>query len=383
MKVIFVANTDWYLYNFRLPLILAVRSLGVDVVLVSPDGPYVVKFAEQGLRWLPLPMVRRSLNPMREAAAICSLTEIYRRERPALVHHFTLKCVIYGSLAAAFAGIEPRVNAVAGLGHVFYSTTRSARLLRPLLMLLLRVALGGRRSRLIVQNQDDLEFLVTERIIARSATYLIRGSGVDVDLFRPSIRSRDQPTRVLLATRLLWSKGLRVFHDAAKAVHAAHPNIEFWLAGDVDPGNPDSACPRDIEQWRRDGALRVLGHVDDMPGLLSQIDIVTLPTTYGEGVPRILLEAAAAGLPIIASDSAGCREIVNHRRNGLLIPPNDHQALAAAVMELASDPAMRQRMGEIGRERAVSEFDERSVIERTIAVYRTVAGCLCDTGLMS
>src|SRR5580700_7300836 len=140
MKVIFFANTDWYLYNFRLRLILAVRSLGVDVVLVSPDGPYVVKFAEQGLRWLPLPMVRRSLNPVREAATVCSLTEIYRRERPDLVHHFTLKCVIYGSLAAVFAGIGPRVNAVTGLGHVFHSTTRSARLLRPLLMLLLRVA---------------------------------------------------------------------------------------------------------------------------------------------------------------------------------------------------------------------------------------------------
>lgn len=371
LKVIFFANTEWYLYNFRLPLAKYLRDQGLEVVMLSPPGRYGPLLEREGFRWIPLDMQRRSLNPARELALIRRLSAVYRAEKPDIVHHFTIKCVVYGSLIAGWHRIRYRVNAVTGLGFVFSDHRFTTRLLRPVVRGLMRAALAGGHSRLILQNVDDVAAFTSAGLVTPARMHLIRGSGIDTERFRPSdTRARAAaPMRVLLASRLLWDKGVREYVEAARRVRGQTASVEFLLAGTPDDGNPASVPAAQVEGWQREGAVTYLGHIADMPGLLKEIDVVVLPS-YREGAPRSLLEAAACGLPIVTTDVPGCREVVQDGVNGILVPPRDAAALAAAILRLYEHPDQRARMGRAGRETALKEFDQRRVLQETFAVYR-------------
>lgn len=371
MKVLLFANTDWYLYNFRLSLARSLIERNVEVVAMCPPGEYATLLEGAGCRVIPLPMSRRSINPFKEAAVLWRVARHYRRERPDVVHHFTIKCVVYGSIAARLTRLESVINAVTGLGHVFTSRKVTVRMLRPVVGGLLWFSMRDERTRVIVQNPDDRDALVRARMVKRECARLILGSGADIYRFAPSGRNGSSQTlRVLLATRLLWGKGVGAFVEAARVLRRESPGITFLLAGRTDSGNPDSVPQATVDEWSREGLVQVLGHVQDMAVLLRTIDIAVLPTTYGEGVPKTLIEAASAGIPLVATDVPGCREIVSHGNNGLLIPLNNPNALADAIRELSQDAALRKRMGEAGRAKVLAEFDERLVVERTIEVYR-------------
>ncbi len=314
-------------------------------------------------------MQRRSLNPLRELVLLNHIRRLYAEEHPDLVHHFTLKCVILGALAARLAGIPARVNAVTGLGYIFTSQNAKARWLRPLVCLFLRLELNGPHSRLIVQNPDDQQKFIDLGLIRPELSRLIRGSGVNLQQFQPRIDPRRSgPLRVLLAARLLWDKGVGEYAEAARQLRGEGLPVELQLAGAPDPGNPASVSPDTLTDWQRQGLLTLLGHVDDMPALLAETDIAVLPS-YREGVPRSLLEAAACGLPLVATDAPGCREIVQHEVNGLLVPIKDATALANALRRLCHEPETRQRMGQASRVKVLAEFDERIVFEKTRAVH--------------
>ena len=370
MKVIFFANTDWYLYNFRLALARYLHEQQFEVIMVSPAGPYGPLLEREGFRWIPVEMNRLSLNPVRELALVRRISAIYAAEKPDIVHHFTIKCVVYGSFIARWHGIPSRINAVTGLGYVFSDQSIKARLLRPLVRHLIRLALRGRGSRLIVQNTDDLSAFVSAGVASPHETHLIRGSGVDTTTFRPLHGGIEPPfTRVLLASRLLLDKGIREYIEAACLLRQQDIPVQFFLAGSPDPGNPASVPIAQVNAWRDAGVIRYLGHVDDMPRLLRDMDLVVLPS-YREGTPRSLLEAAACGLAIVTTDVPGCREVVKHGFNGLLVPPRDPIALAAAIQRLCMDTDERKRMGIAGREKVLNDFDQRRVLEETFAVYR-------------
>lgn len=375
MKVILFANTDWYLYHFRRSLALALKGQGDELLLISPPGPYGEKLQALGLRWEPLPMDRRSLDPLREAALLVHLWRLFRRERPTLVHGFTIKCAVYGSLAARMAGVPARVNAVAGMGYVFSSEDRQARWLRPPVRALLRLALGGRNARLILQNPDDVVLFAQAGLVDPSRVRLIAGSGVDCVRFVPSARPReaDAPLRVLLAARLLWDKGLAEFVEAARCLRGQGRAVQCLLAGDPDPGNPAAVPEAALRGWCSEGVVERLGHVDDMPALLRTVDVVVLPS-YREGLPKTLIEAAACGLPMITTDVPGCREVVRDGIDGLLVPARDAAALAAAIARLQDDPALAARLGAAARDKALAEFDEAIVMAKTLAVYRELPG---------
>jgi glycosyltransferase involved in cell wall biosynthesis len=382
MKIILFANTDWYLYNFRLPLAKFLKEKGIEIVLISPHGDYVSRLKEAGFRHISLPMERRSLNPWQEAKLLTHLTKLYTKEKPDLVHHFTIKSVIYGSLAAQLAGIQARVNAVTGLGHVFTSKSWQARLLRPLVKSLFRIALRGQQSRLIVQNPDDYQSFLETRLAPLNSLRLIRGSGVDTERFQPSHPSpaeveNRQVLRVLLATRLLWEKGIGEYVEAARLLKPRYPFIEFLLAGSPDSGNPASVPPEQIMAWEREGMITALGQVENMENLLRQVDLAVLPS-YREGTPRSLLEAAACGLPIVTTDVPGCREIVQPGVNGLLVPCRNAQKLAVAIQEMVENPEARTRMGKASRAKVLAEFDQRIVLEKTYEVYREVLPSLAE-----
>lgn len=375
LKVLLFANTDWYLYNFRRSLAQAIRDAGHDLILVSPPGPYGEKLQAMGFRWIVAPMERRSLNPLKELSLVNWLRRLIVRERVELVHGFTIKCAVYGSLAGRLARVPARVNAVAGMGYVFTSSDAKARLLRPLVRGLMAAALGGSNARLILQNPDDVELFRRAKLVDASQIHLIAGSGVDCRRFTPSEMPASTPERfrIVLPARLLWDKGLAEYVDAATRLHAEGRKIDFLLAGTPDPGNPAAVPEKTLVSWENAGLVKRLGHVDDMPGLFRSVDAVVLPS-YREGLPKGLIEAAASGLPLVTTNVPGCREVVTHGVDGLLVPAKDGAALAAAIAQLHDDTTLRKRLGAAARETALTKFDERLVLKRTLDVYRELLG---------
>lgn len=369
MKVVLYANTEWYLYNFRRSLAFALRDAGHEVLLVSPPGPYGAKLEALGFRWVPAPMERRSLNPLKEAALLVWLMRLFRQEQVDVVHGFTIKCAVYGSLAARLAGVPARVNAVAGMGYVFISNDLKARVLRPLVRALLKLALDGRGARLILQNPDDVALFAQARLVDADSVRLIPGSGVNCERFAPApARVGGGALRVVLPARLLWDKGLAELIEAVRLLRAQQVPLAVFLAGDPDPGNPAAVPVSTVEGWVKEGLVSWLGHVDDMPGLFHSMDAVVLPS-YREGLPKGLIEAGACGLPLITTDVPGCREVVTHEVDGLLVPVKDAGALAVAMRRLVEDPALCVRLGAAARAKALALFDERIVVANTLAVY--------------
>ena len=368
-QIVLFANTDWYLFNFRRSLAAAIVKSGRSALLLSPDGPYGQRLREMGFDWRAVPMHRRSLNPFREIFLIIQLMRLFRREKPALVHSFTIKAAIYGSIAARLAGIPAQINAVAGMGYVFISPDLRARVLRPLVRLLLRFVLNAPGSTLVLQNDDDVQLFLKARLVARERIRVIRGSGVDCSRFTPpSSRDAHGPLRVVLATRLLWDKGLAEFVEAARTLKREGRPVQFILAGSPDPGNPASAREEHVAAWVTDGLIDWRGQVEDMPELFRHADIVVLPS-YREGLPKSLIEAAACEAALVTTDVPGCREVVSHEVDGLIVPVRDAQAIADAIRRLQEDPELRRRLGIAAREKALREFDERIVIEKTLAVH--------------
>jgi glycosyltransferase involved in cell wall biosynthesis len=368
MKIIFFANTDWYLYNFRLGLARYLREQGAEIVMISPPGKYGERIEQQGFRWIPLPMERRSLEPFREIQLLRYIWLIYQEEQPDVVHNFTIKSVVYGALAAQAAGIKKRIHAVTGLGHVFISQSLRACLLRPVVKGLLRLALRGKSSRLILQNSDDQELFLQQRLISQERIHLIRGSGVDIQHFAPVTKKRQGKFQVLLAARLLWEKGIREYAEAAQLLSPRADEIEFLLAGATDSGNPSAVPEQEISKWQNNGLITVLGHVENMQELMSRVDLMVLPS-WREGTPRGLLEAAAMGLPIITTDAPGCREVVEHEENGFLVPVRDAAALAEKIEYLLDNPATCLDFGKAGRDKVEKEFAQEIVFRQTWEVY--------------
>jgi glycosyltransferase involved in cell wall biosynthesis len=373
-KVLIVAHWDWVLYNFRLPLARALREKGFEVIFVCPYGEYVPKLKEEGFFWIHWAIVRRSLNPVRELIAILYLASIYQREQPQIVHHFTIKPNFYGSIAALLARRDKVINTFTGLGFLF-SEHPLAIGLRSSVLPLAKLAFRASKGWSVFQNRQDLETCLRLRLVLPERVVVIDGSGIDTRKFHPNHDSppdnHEHPTVVLMAARLLWDKGVREFVEAARVLKARGLQVEFWLAGKPDNGNPMCVPEEFLKKWQEEGLINWLGHRDDMPNLLQQVDIAVLPS-YHEGVPRFLLEAAACGLPLVATDIEGCRVVVREGVNGFLVPPRNPTALADALERLLQDPSLRRRMGQASRHIAEVEFDERKVLAKWLALYERV-----------
>lgn len=368
-KIILFANTDWYLYNFRLPLARRIREHGVDLVLVSPQGPYAEKLEAEGFCWEELPLSRRGLNPIVEWKALVDVWRLYRHERPDLVHHFTIKPILFGSLAARWLNISAVVNSVTGLGFLFVNQGLLTVVLRYLVRPIYWAAMNHSRLKVIFQNEQDQGVLIRMGIVSKGKTVVIPGSGVDITRFEPRPEPAGDPV-VLMASRMLWDKGVAEFVEAARLLRQHKPSARFILVGRPDEGNPASIPEHTLRMWHDEGVVEWWGHREDMPQVLASCHVVALPTSYGEGIPKILIEAAAAGKPIVATDVPGCREIVHHGVNGLLVPINDPMALADAIRRFLTDPVLRSTMGRAGREMVIQRFTEEVVNKQTINIYQ-------------
>ena len=369
-KILLVANTDWYIFNFRLSLARTLKAQGWEPVLVSPGGPYAQQLEAAGFRWLSVPISRRGMLPDSETRTLLRLRSIYRQERPDLVHHHTIKPVMYGTLAASWSGINAVVNSITGLGYLFLSNQWTARLLRLIVKPALRQVLTSGRAHVIFENSGDRAFFIKRGLVQSGRSTLIEGVGVDLTRYQPSDEI-DKAPLVIMASRMLWDKGVHDFVEAARMLQTQGLAARFALVGAPDEGNPASIPVRRIERWTDQGHVEWWGHRDNMAEVLRSSHVVALPS-YFEGAPTVLMEAAASGRPIVATDIPGNRNVVIDGESGFLVPIGDPEALARSLEKLILSKDLRIRMGKQGRELAKRRFAQEDINARTIQVYNDV-----------
>ena len=372
MKAVLFANTDWYLYNFRIEYAKFLRSQGWDVVLMSPDGEYVEKIEALGFRHIDMEFSRKGMNPAAESDAIRRIREVYEAEQPDLVHHFTIKCMIYGSIAARQVGVKSIVNSVTGLGFVFLSQKPHVKLVRAVVKSLYKKAFKG--TQVIFENPDDRALFIEMGLVGEDNSHVILGTGIDTDAFVP-VRPPDSVPLTILPARMLWDKGIGEFVDAAAAIRKEGINARFALIGKMDEGNPACIEYETLTRWQKEGNVEWWGWQDDIYTSISLADIVCLPS-YREGLPKILLEAAACGRPIVTTDVPGCRETVINGVNGLLVKVKSAESLKNALVRLINDRDLRVKMGEASRNFAVTRFSNDIVNAETYKIYRAALGGL-------
>lgn len=366
-KVLLVAHWDWVLAHFRLPIAKALREHGAEVVFVCPPGESTDSLQAEGFRWVQWDVDRQGLAPHRELGSMVRLAAIYRRERPHAVQHFTIKPVVYGSLAARAAGVPLAINVFSGLGYVF---SEQGRHLRRLILPLLRRSGRAPRTWTFTLNREDLALLHRLRIAPVGRSGLLP-EGVDTERFRPAQESgfNDVPV-VLMASRLLYAKGVADLVAAAEILERRGVDVRVRIAGAPDSGNPDAVSQRDLERWKREGRVELLGARTDVDELLRSADIAVLPTHYKEGMPWFLLEAGASGVPLVASDVPGCREVVRDGITGLRVPTGDPDSLATAIARLVEDPYLRASLGAEARSVVQVEHSEGRVRDHHVDLYR-------------
>ena len=367
-KIAYFVTEDWYFCSHRLPIARAARDSGLEVLVITRVKKHAETIAREGFRLIPLELDRGGLNVFADFLILVKLIRIYLSESPAIVHHVAMKPIIYGSLAAILCPNTVVINALPGLGYVFTSKSLKARVLRWFITVLFRVLFGVSRCNLILQNVHDQQFLVKQRVVARNRTALIRGSGVNLEAYPATEEPPSPPIVVSMISRMLWSKGVGELVEAARIVHEKNEDVKIRLVGPTDPENPMSISESQLTEWQQEGLVDYLGYRKNIPEILAQSHLAVLPS-YREGVPKVLLEAAASSRAIIATDIPGCREVVRHGENGLLVPLHNPSALADAILRLATNRDRRVSMGKCGRNIAEREFSEDRVVEETMRLY--------------
>jgi glycosyltransferase involved in cell wall biosynthesis len=370
LSLLMVVTEDWYFLSHRLALAAAARRHGIVVTIATGPGERSPEIRKAGFEHLTFPLERRSLRPSRELATLRSLTTLMRRRRFGLIHLVAAKPILYGNIAAALAGRPPVLSAVAGLGYLYLGGGAGRLMLRTAYESTFRTLVRPRKNaRVLVQNPDDSELLQRRKMARPEQIVRVTGSGVDVERFFPSPEPEGSPIVVLMHSRMLWDKGVGELVEAARLLRQRSiPNFVVRLVGEPDPQNPASIEREQLRRWSEGGEIEWVGRRDDIPSELRRCHVACLPS-YREGAPLSLLEAAAAGRPIVTTDVPGCREVVHHEKNGLLVPARNAGALAAALDRVIRDPILRRTLGHCGRERAEREFSSGVVNDRIVATY--------------
>lgn len=370
-RLLYVVNADWFFLSHRLPLATAALRHGYDVHLACAVTSCADQLAELGIAVHPLAITRSNSGVFDAVATTVRLTGLFRKLQPDVVHLVTIKPVLLGGIAARLAGVKSVVVAISGLGYVFLARGFIARFRRMLVGQLYRQALGSSRLAVIFQNRSDCEVISRIAKLPAHKSELIPGSGVDLSRYSPMPWSDGRPV-VLFAARLLVDKGILEFVEAARVLRGSGCTARFCIAGSIDKLNPASVSALDVATWQSDGLVEMWGHVGDMPGALAQAQIVVLPS-YREGMPRVLLEAAACGRAVVTTDVPGCRDAIDPGVTGLLVTAHDAMALAGAISELLEDKDKCRQMGAAGRALALRRYDINAVVARHLQIYDRLA----------
>ena len=367
--LLYVTNSINFFVAHKISLAMAAKQNGFSIHIAAPEEKGFDANQEKRFVFHPIPLGRKTISPWKEFRTILFLYRLYKKVRPDLIHHLTIKPMIYGSLAVQFLRFKPYViNAVTGLGYVFVGKDFRSKVLRKIVVPTYRLAFRLKNYAVIFQNPDDQEFFLNKKITQRKNTVLIKGSGVNMTQFPLLPMAQGTPV-VMMISRMLWDKGVGEFWESAQQLKRENILARFVLVGDTDDGNPSAVPSSQIQSWVASGAIEWWGYRKDMPQVLAEAHIVCLPS-YREGVPRCLIEAASCGRPLITTDEPGCREVVHDGINGYLIPSRNSKILADKLKILLSDPALRQQMGYLGRDLIEKEFSEEIVIKKTLSIYR-------------
>jgi glycosyltransferase involved in cell wall biosynthesis len=362
-----MSRCAWTLFSFRAGLIKSLVAKRYEVIAAgSGNDGYGDQVELCGARFIDVPISARALNPWFDVKLVVAIWRLYRRERPDIVHHFTIKPVVFGSLAARWSRVPRVINTITGLGYAF---TDAGFIVKWIAMSLYRFALRGSHITFF-QNTEDYDLFVSLGLVDAKKAAVVPGSGVDVTKFAPipSARKPDNQVVFLFVGRLLRHKGILEYLEAAKIVTSQNENVRFEILGALDERNPSCISEKLITDAVRSGTIHWHKKRDDVREIMSRADVVVLPS-YREGTPRVLLEAGAMEKPVITTDAIGCRDVVVHGETGLIVPLHDSRALAEACQALADSKDNRERMGRLGRERIVQNYDERLVFESTFRAY--------------
>ncbi len=368
--ILYLVSEDWYFLSHRLPLARAARDAGATVVVATRINEDRAKLEAEGFAVVPIPFDRSGLNPVRDLATIRAIRAAYRRHRPDLVHHVAMKPTLYGSLAAWAEKVPHVVNAMAGMGFLFISQGLKARLLRPLITAAMRRANRGPGTRVIVQNDDDRALFRDTLGVVDARIAVIRGSGVDTQALAPAPEppvDPGHPPIALCLSRMLWDKGIGELAEAARLLKARGVALTIRLVGPSD-ANPAAIPQATLDGWAAEGLVEVAGKTPDIAGEYARSHIAVLPS-YREGLPKSLLEAAACGRPMVATDVPGCREICREGETGHLVPARSVEPLADALADLAGDSGKRRRMGGAARHLAETAFSVERIVAETLSLY--------------
>lgn len=365
-RLLYFITEDWFFFSHFLSRARVAVAAGFDVGVVCRVHEHGQAIRREGFNLIPIDIRRGRVSPLRDLRLIWTVVGLYRRLRPDIVHHIAVKPLIYGSIAARLSGVSGIVNAPVGMGFVFSSQRWFAQLLRPFVLGAYRLLLDPPSGYVVLENNDDLDWLTRVRIVRPGRAVLIRGAGVDPAQFRPG--KEEQPPMVVMVGRLLWDKGIGEFVAAASWLRQKGSRARFVVIGQSDPDNPGSIPRKQVIAWQEGGVVEFWGQRTDIPDIFSRAALACLPS-YREGLPKVLVEAAACGLPIVATDVPGCREVVVEGVNGYLVAPRDPMALARAVNALLAQPDLRRRFGQASRRIVIEHFTEEHVDHQTLALY--------------
>ncbi|MGH2433519.1 MAG: glycosyltransferase family 4 protein [Pseudomonas sp.] len=365
--LLIVGNDAKYFLSHRLPVAEAARGKGYQVHVATPGGPYVGEICSKGFIHHELPLSRSGTNPFREFKALLGLLKVFWRVRPDIVHLVTIKPVLYGGIAARLSPVGGVLAAVPGLGFIFTASGKKIRLLRKLVSFMYRVALGKRNLIAVFQNPDDQKTLIDLGAITSARSARIRGSGVNLAEFHYRPEQSGVPV-VTFAARLLRDKGVLEFVHAAKLLLGRGVIARFQLVGDVDAGNPTSVGVDELNEWISERVVEWSGYSSAMSDVMAQSNLIVLPS-YREGLPKVLIEAAASGRAVITTDVPGCRDAIEPNVTGLLVPVKAVEPLADAIQQLLKDDRCRAAMGRAGRTMAEQVFSIESVVEKHLEIY--------------
>lgn len=369
LKILYIVNEPWFFLSHRLPIAISAQEQGYTVHVATRNGAAVQEIINNGFVHHEIPLTRNGSSVPSELNSLLAIRKLINNVKPDVLHLVTIKPVLYGGIASRFTSVKKVVAAVSGLGTLFLATGTKADLKRKVGIGLYRLALRSKKTTVILQNPDDKQLLIDLKAVKAEQTTLIRGSGIDLSTFQALPENLTDTPIVTFAARLLFDKGLAEYVDAIKLLNKKGIVANYQIVGDLDSGNNTSATEKDIEEWKTIPNLVVLGYQEDMSTVFKDSNIVVLPS-YREGLPKVLIEAAACGRAVITTDVPGCRDAIEENKTGLLVPVKDSKELASAIEKLVTDTELRVEMGIAGRQLAEREFAIEKVIEKHLSIYQ-------------
>ena len=366
--LLIVTNTDHFFLSHRIHLATGAQKSGYSVHVAAPAGHCVSQIIQMGFYFHPISMGRKSMNPFREIISIWSLYRTIKKISPNVIHLFTIKPVIYGTLVARLAGVKKIIATITGLGYMFLRQNFKGLIFRYALGKCYSFIFNSKSVSVTFQNRDDYKLFLDNNWVKIDQAHLIKGTGVDTQLFLPSSQKLEVTT-IVFPARFLIDKGILELFEACKILHKEKKlKFQLWLCGDVDDGNPSSINSEQLAEMEREPFLTNKGHVKDMAKVFKEAHIACLPS-YREGIPLSLLEASSSGIPIVTTDVPGCRDVVAQDHNGFLVPAKSTQELVTALEKLIQSKELRLKFGENGRSLAQKEFSTDVVVSQNLRLY--------------